>query len=255
MIGPALLFLLAAAPASLPSTAETLARAAKAAEKFWDQFSAVTCTEAVTQARLNQHGKPSYEVESAYDYLIMLQISGADFVVEESRVPVKAARDTRTAPLLVTNGFSTLMLIFHPFFQGGYEYGNPEPERLDGRDVLRIRFQQAKGGRSPSVLKLRQREYPLEWSGSAWLDAASGAIVRIEAGLKAGMEDIGLKTLNAAVDYSPMHFTEDAEVHWLPVEARVEAETMRQHWRNVHRFSNYKHFSVNATEQVEAPRQ
>ena len=193
MIGPALLFLLAAAPASLPSTAETLARAAKAAEKFWDQFSAVTCTEAVTQARLNQHGKPSYEVESAYDYLIMLQISGADFVVEESRVPVKAARDTRTAPLLVTNGFSTLMLIFHPFFQGGYEYGNPEPERLDGRDVLRIRFQQAKGGRSPSVLKLRQREYPLEWSGSAWLDAASGAIVRIEAGLKAGMEDIGLR--------------------------------------------------------------
>ena len=254
--GPAFLFLLAfAAPsASVPAADDVLGRTARAVEKFWEQFSAVTCTESVLQEKLNEHGKVYFKTESAYDYLIMLQISGNDFLVEESRVPVKQAKETKNTPLLVTNGFSTLVLVFHPFFQGGYEFSRPETEQMDGHDVLRVRFQQAPRGRSPSVLKLRQREYPLAWRGSAWIDPPTGAIVKIEAELKESMEDVGLRTLHAAVRYAPVHFTEDAEAHWLPVEAAIEAETPRQHWRNVHRFTNYKYFSVKTKSQTESPR-
>jgi hypothetical protein len=233
----------------VPSTAEALELAGKAAGKFWEQFSAVTCTESVTQARLDSSGKTTFQAQSVYDYLVMLQISGTDLLVEESRVPVKQPKGNRAEPLLVTNGFSSLLLIFHPFFQGSYEYAPPEPERLAGREVLRVRFQQARGGRSPTVLQLRRREYPLEWAGSAWLDAASGAVVRIEAGLKAPMEDIGLRVLRAEVSYAPTTFT-GGEVHWLPSEARVEAQTLRRHWRNVHRFSSYKQFSVVTKDRV-----
>ena len=40
------------------------------------------------------------------------------------------------------------------------------------------------------------------------------------------------------------------ETFWFPAEASVEVETPRQHWRNTHRFVDYKRFSVDTEEPV-----
>jgi hypothetical protein len=100
------------------------------------------------------------------------------------------------------------------------------------------------GARSPSVLKLRQREYPVEWQGTAWIEPASGAVVRVSAGLMTSMEDIGLKSLTADVRYSRVEFSSEQGAHWLPSTAVIEVETPHQRWRNIHSFGQYKLFSV-----------
>jgi hypothetical protein len=124
---------------------------------------------------------------------------------------------------------------------------------LDGRLLHRIAFRHIKGTRSPSVLLLRERKYPLEWRGTAWIDPASGAIARIEAGLEEPMEDVGLLRLDAKVTYSDVRFASGRDDYWLPAGAVVEAETKRQLWRNTHLFTGYRRFDVETNVKTGTP--
>ena len=97
---------------------------------------------------------------------------------------------------------------------------------------------------------MRGREYPLELSGTAWIDPQSGSIARIVATIGNSMEDVGLKTMNSEVDFAPIPFHNMTKTYWFPAKAVVEVETPRQHWRNTHVFSDYKQFSVSTDEKV-----
>lgn len=239
-----------------PPLDEVLRRAGKAVEDFAAQFSSVDCVEEVSQLKLGNGGSIAYRQDSAFDYLIVLHVAGNDLSVEESRMPLKsslAAKKGETLPLLVTGGFSMLLFVFHPMFQSGFEYSQPEFDSPEGgRPLLRVRFRHVHGARSPTVLVLRRRQFPIEWQGTAWLDPETGAVTRVSASLAVSMEDVGLKTLNADVRYAPVAFKDGGGLHWLPETAAIEAETPRQHWRNVHRFTNYKQFSVSTKTEVES---
>jgi hypothetical protein len=39
---------------------------------------------------------------------------------------------------------------------------------------------------------------------------------------------------------------------WIPESAMIDLETPRQHWRNLHRFTNYKRFDVNVHQDIDA---
>jgi hypothetical protein len=109
-----------------------------------------------------------------------------------------------------------------------------------------IEFQPVRGARSPSALELKGREYPIEWRGTAVIDRASGHIRRIQAGLPAPLDDLGLRELTAEVVYGPVSVGRTPGQVWLPQSAVVEARTQRQHWRNLHQFSGYRRFSVSS---------
>jgi hypothetical protein len=240
--------------AVLPTTQDVLRRAGIEIEKFWQQLSAVSCVETVQQLKLAPDGKVLYRQDASFDYLVLLQLTGNDILVDESRAPIGEAGPHRSVPVLVTNGFSTLAFIFHPVFQNAFEYSPPEPSQLDGREVLAVRFQHVAGARSPSVLKVRDQQYPVPWQGTAWIDASSGAILRITAAIMPGLGDLGLKTITADVIYAPVEFKDDPARYWLPATATIEVETERQHWRNIHSFARYRLFSVDVKSSVETPK-
>ena len=239
----------AASTPSTPALEEVLRRTGRAVEAFEQDFSAINCTEEVSQVKLGPGGKPLIHEESAFDYLVMVHSAPDDLTVEESRRELKSPNeDKKKLPLLVTDGFSTLLLVFHPFFQDSFEYAPPEPDVLDGRKVLKVKFRQIHGARALSELQLRGHDFPLEWQGTAWIDARSNFILRITAGLEGSMDDVGLRSLDADVRYAAVRFAGDPADHWLPDTATVEAQTPRQHWRNIHRFINYKRFTVDTKE-------
>ena len=225
-----------------------LQRSEKFVERFWQQFSDVTCDEAVTQARLGKNGKLTYQREALFDYLVLLDLQSDGIGVTESRQTKRQSGNKENVPLLVTNGFSTMLLIFHRYYSNSFEFSTLPDEVVGGRTLRRVHFQHVKGTRSPSVLQLRGRDYPLDLQGTAWIDAPSGSIVRIEAGLLASMEDVGLRALHSDVQYAPVRFSSASDEYWLPTAAEIEAETPRQHWRNIHRFTDYKLFSTEARE-------
>ncbi len=257
--GLALLILLAATGYGRASDAapeaqklnDLLARTADQTAGFLDQFSDVKCTELVRQEKLGKDDKVELKEESTYDYLVILTNSGGELNLSESRIPVhEAKRDRKNTSMLLSNGFATLFLVFHPYYSQAFHFNLAGEEVSEGRTLEKVTFQHVAGMKSPAALALRGREYPLELSGTAWIDPQTGSIAKIEAGIADTLADVGLRSLESEIDFAPQPFPDSKLVYWFPTQARVEVETPRQHWRNLHRFTSYKKFSVSTEEQV-----
>ena len=227
-------------------------RTAKQVSSFLDVISETNCTERVLQEKLGDNGKIIQKEVSIFDYLIILTTPGGELNLSESRiVPENAKRDKKArAPLLVSNGFSTLFLVFHPYYSASFQFARDGEESINGRSVAKIRFQHIPGMSSPAALAVRGREYPLDIHGTAWIDPATGTIVRLTANIDSGMEDVGLRTMHSDVRYAPVSFHNSSETLWLPESAVIEVESRHEHWRNTHQFSGYKRFAVDTKEQV-----
>jgi hypothetical protein len=228
---------------------ELLRRTSDQVSAYLDRISEVSCSERVLQEKLGDSGKTVEKEESAFNYLILLSSANGDVNLVESRLAEddKAIKKLQH-PLLVSNGFATLFLVFHPYYAAGFNFTDGGEETVNGRTLAKIHFQHIPGTRTPAALAVGGREFPLDLTGLAWIDIETGIITRIAAGIDTGMEDVGLRTLRSDVQYSPITFHNPPDTYWLPSEVTIEVETKHQHWRNTHRFSDYKKFSVNTKE-------
>jgi hypothetical protein len=165
----------------------------------------------------------------------------------------EAKHDRKNTSMLLSNGFATLFLVFHPYYSAAFTFTFAGDDLVSGKTLEKVNFQHIPGMKSPAALALRGREYPLELSGTAWVDAQTGSIARIEANIADTLQDVGLKALSSEIDFAPLKFSDSKQEFWFPTQARVEVETPRQHWRNLHQFTSYKKFSVNTEEQVIKP--
>ena len=230
---------------------DLLTRTASQTAIFLDQFSNVKCTEQVRQEKLGKDDKVELKEDSTYDYLVILTNAGGELNLSESRIPLREAKkDRKNTSMLLSNGFATLFLVFHPYYAESFKFTVAGEEVIGGRMLQKVRFEHVPGMKSPAALALRGREYPLELSGTAWIDPQTGTISKIEAGIADSLQDVGLKALNSEIDFAPVPFSDSKQVYWFPTQARVEVETPRQHWRNLHQFTAYKKFSVSTEEQV-----
>lgn len=255
----ALVLLLGSGRASCQDVAQRaqqvlLDKAARQASTFLAQFSEVKCTEQVTQQKLTPNGKVESQEATTFDYLVILNSVGGDLAFNESRLAQHTSGNSKNLSMLVTNGFGTLLLIFHPYYQSSFEFSGLEDEEVAGKRLRRIHFQHIHGLRTPAGLVLRGREYPLELEGTAWIDPDNGTVVRMSARFDRGLQDLGLRMLRSEVDYAPISFPGGHEAEWLPVLATVEVETQRQHWMNVHHFTAYQRFDVSTQESVTLPK-
>ncbi|HET9409828.1 MAG TPA: hypothetical protein VFO39_21515 [Candidatus Sulfotelmatobacter sp.] len=230
---------------------EILARANEQTAAFLDQFSEVKCTEEVRQEKLGKDNKVELKEDSSYDYLVILTNSGGELSLSESRLPLHQAKlDRRRTPMLLSNGFATLFLVFHPYYSRAFRFKLAGEEILEGRRFDKIGFEHVRGMKTPAALALRGREYPLELSGAAWIDPETGTIAKIEADIGDSLKDVGLQSLHAEIQFAPVPFGDTKPVYWFPAEALVEVQTPRQHWRNFHHFGEYKKFSVSTEQKV-----
>jgi hypothetical protein len=237
-------------PGSGTTLNDILAHTRKSVGTFWGQFRSVTCVERVTQEKLGKQGKVEYTQKSAYDYLVLLNAENDGLVVEESRLEQGRKGKSKNIPLLNASGLPTLLLVFHPYYQDDFRYQLQGDELEGGHRVVKIGFAHVPGTRSTTALRLRGEDYPLDLQGVAWVDPETGAIHRIVAGLASPMSDHNLKALTMEVRYDPHTFRFVEGVHWLPSTATIDIQTERQHWRNVHQYSQYKRFAVNTEDRI-----
>jgi hypothetical protein len=241
-----LLFAFALVPASgtvHAQSAPLLDRARQAVVTYVGKLADLHCTEDVEQVKLRPNGKAEASLKSEYDYFLLLQGNSDEFQLAESRLEIGKIPAAKT-PLLLTNGFSNLLLIFHPYYRDGFEFTAEGPESVGGKTLMRYHFAHVRGARTPAALALRGREYPLDLEGTAWLDADTGEPLRIDARLLQPMADIGLRSLTAHVEYAPLNKVAGHPI--VPTTAEIELETPRQRWRNSHVFRDYKLFSAEA---------
>jgi hypothetical protein len=260
----ALFFLCGAAYAQAPPAAQPAAdpavtvvspemdaflRARKSVEKFFEQSSNVVCAENVTQAVVGKNGKANYREDSVFDYQLQANSNSGPLKLVETRETRKAAFRDSTRTLLITNGFTGMLLIIHPNYETSYIFDPAGQESVDGVIYVKINFKSVPGSSSPAALQLRGQNYPIPLSGTIWIEPQSGAVAKLVASMDSSLSDLGLQGMRSEIHYATVRFHDPEESYWMPVSAIIDVETQRQHWRNIHRFTGYKRFR--ATIQVE----
>lgn len=228
-------------------TAAAIDQAQRQITAYLDKLADLHCTESVTQEKLAANGHVEATGRAKYDYLIMMNGSGDDFQLNESRIEAASAHTKQPKlPMLVTNGVATVLLVFHPYYRDGFTFEADNDEVVNGSLATPVHFTHISGRRTPAALALRGREYPLELQGTAWIDKQSGEVVKVEASLLHDMSDVGLNSLHIHVEYKTAKPTKEEGPLTLPALAVVDVTTPRQHWRNTHVFDNYRGFSIEA---------
>jgi hypothetical protein len=227
-----------------------LDQTAKSVSGYLEKISDVRCTETVRQMKLDKNGKTEYSEEGTYDYFVLLQADDDELLLDESRIPKREGKQRQNTPMLISNGFSLLYLVFHPYYRNSFHFEPEENGLVDGRLYRRVRFTYVAGHRTPAAVSVRGREYPLDLIGEAWFEPSTGKITRIEATLNADMQDIGLRSLHAEIDFAPVTLPGWPQTYNFPMVATVDVESLRQHWRNIHKFTDYRRFMVETEQTV-----
>lgn len=237
-------------PAASSASPDPLALARKHVEKYFENFSDLTCKESVTQIVLNGSGHTLYRENSAYDYQFEATSASGSLKFNETRETHNPAFRDPARTLLVTTGFAGLLLVAHPMYEASYVFEPAGAETIGGVTYATIHFIPVPGASSPASLRLRGKNYPLPMSGTLWVDPQSGAIVKLEATVDSSLSDLGLAGMRSEVHYAPHTFHDPAATVWVAVSAVIDVDTPRQHWRNLHKFSDYKRFNVNVQEEI-----
>jgi len=240
----------AADATAISASPDALGLVRKNVQEYFQRFSDLTCKETVTQLVLNESGRTIYRDNSAYDYQFQTTEHDGAWRFTETRSPHNLAFRDPARTLLVTTGFASLLLVAHPMYEASYEFEADGSETIGGTSYLRIRFKPIPGASSPATLRLRGKNYPLPLSGTLWIEPQSGAVVKLEATVDSGLSDIGLAGMHSQVQFGLHQFHEQDEKVWVPESAVIDVETPHQHWRNLHRFTEYKKFDVNVHEEI-----
>jgi len=226
-----------------------IVKARKLIDGFFAQTSNVVCTENVSQTIVGKNNKPMYREESAFEYQMQSSNRSGSLRLTETRDSFKAAFRDPNRTLLITNGFASMLLVLHPNYEASYVFEPIAEEMVDDRTVLKVHFKPIPGASSPAAIQLRGRNYPLQLKGDIWIDEESAAVVKLVSSLDASLEDLGLRELRSETHYAIVQFHGPDEAYWMPASAVIDVETPKQHWRNVHRFTDYRRFR--ATIQVD----
>jgi hypothetical protein len=236
-------------PAFLLRANATLLRARNQIDRFFEQTSNVVCNEDIAQTLVGKNDKPIYREESRFEYQLLASARTGSLKLNESREPRKVAFRDPTKTLLITNGFASMLLVLHPSYEPSFVFEPVSEEIIDGRTLVKIHFKPIAGTSSPAAIQLRSRNYPLPLTGEVWIDTESGAVVKLISHLESSLDDIGLHDIRSEIHYAIVQFRDPQESYWMPSSAVIDVETPKQHWRNVHRFTDYRRFR--ATIQVQ----
>ena len=221
-----------------------LPRARANVEKFVNDFSYIRYQENVVQEKLNQHQKVAYKRETVFDSITRIHCDEGQLYVDEQRVMEIMPRHVDVRPLLSTYGFSTLAMIFHPYYESSFRFTLLEDDSLGGLTLARIHFEHIPGRPSPILYQMIGADKPLGLTGTAWVNPSSGTIQRIEAELNVDSNDLAVKTIRASLTYAPITLQGETEPRLFPATAIIDLETERQHWRNIHHFADYRRYRV-----------
>jgi hypothetical protein len=223
-----------------PLIAATQARV----EQFVQEYSEMRYEENVVQQKLKNSGGVEYKRETVFDSIFRARFEDGQLRIDEQQLIQHLPTHVDNRPLLSTSGFSALAMIFHPFYDASFRFTPAGDESLQGKMLTRVHFEHIEGRPSPILYQMVGAEKPLEVTGEAWIEPASGEIFRIEVTANSAASDMGVKTIRAELTYAPVSIQDEKQPQWLPVTATIDLETPRQHWRNIHRFSDYRKYRV-----------
>ncbi len=192
----------------------------------------------------------------SYDYLFLAHSQSDRMGWDE----VRTGHDGNPIPYeklkgkgFLTSGYAGLGYFFHPQQQPGSRF------RYVGTESSKARLQVIAFAQKPESADLLGRitteetAYPLLFQGLAWVDPDTHQIVRMRVGLLAPRPDLGLYRQDTEIWFREIRFDDVKRGVWLPHEVVVNIEYKNRMFRNRHRYSDYRLFTVETYEKRERP--
>ena len=213
-------------------------------ETFANDFSLIRYDEDVVQQKLRNDQKVLYKQETLFDSMTRIKFEEGKLYVDEQRLTEKPPARVELRPLLNTYGFSILAMIFHPYYASSFRFTGAGEDNLDGKVLARVKLEHIANTPTPVLYQLIGADKPLELTGTAWIDPSTGDICKIDAEFAFESNDIGVKSIRAELLLAPVLLRAETTPRYLPVSATIDLETPKQHWRNIHHFSDYRKYRV-----------
>lgn len=208
----------------------------------------VVSHEEVTQQRLGVSGKVEAHRRLEFEYMILPHMHGTTLSLDEYRAtPSGTPVDTEDMGIrfMLTRGFAGAWMHFLPPVLAAARFRYLGQETNNGLRCHIVAFAQkpgyativgwvSHGGGMVCVL----------YQGIAWIDEVSLRIVRLRTDLLAPRPDIGLERQTNELYLGETRLPQHASLLWLPQQVVVTADSGKQHFRNVHRYSDYRLFKV-----------
>jgi tetratricopeptide (TPR) repeat protein len=225
-------------------------------ESFFKNFPNTVSLEQVRQELFGKNGKVASSLDQHFQYLLLAQPDQWGVGIEEHRATPQgesAALGGLHEGLMLTAGFASVSLFFHPAYQNGAGFRYLGRQSLDGKDLHVIAFAQIpKTARSTERFTTHQGSALILVQGLAWIDPTNFQIVRLRTDLLAPQSKLRLQRQTTEIHFKEVSFKEVATAFWVPQEVSVIVDWKGRVYRNWHRYSDYKLFNVE-TKEVRKP--
>lgn len=225
----------------------------KRVEELVDDVSRFAAIEDLTHQTLDELGNPIDTERRKYDYVASIAETEPGFLaVDEYRSSVTRFYDFPGG--IVSTGFSSLALVFHPHVRDNFELRCEGLGEWNGQATWLIHFRQRddRPNRMHSY-DIGGQIYPVKLKGRAWISPDKFQIVRIEAEMVAPMPEILLLSEHQIVDYGPVPFPRKQVSLWLPKSAEIYFDFRKHRYHRRHSFDHYMLYSVDSIEKRKEP--
>lgn len=242
----------AADDSELPSI---LAKTGTAVAAFFTNFPNTISIEQIREERLGKDGKVKDSLDLKFQYLLLARAERWGLGLEEFRTNDHGDRAMATgleAGLMLTSGFASASLMFHPAYQQGADFRYLGHQALNGRDCYLLAFAQ-KPDKAQMIERFDTDDSTVFvlFQGIAWIDAESYRIVRLRTDLLKPQTTIRLNRQTTEITYDPVQFKQVASAMWLPSAVAVTVEWKGKTFRNLHHYSDFKLFNTETKDRVQ----
>ena len=235
-----------------------LSSVGKTGAEFFANFPNTTSVERVHQEKLRRKEKVSTTLDQKFRYLCFTPAEAFGPGFDEYRSDLagnQAGLQGLGDGFMLTAGFASASLVFHPLYQSQSEFRNLGRQKVNGRDAYVIAFaQQPAKARLNGTFNSGVISMTTFSQGLAWIDSQSYQIIRLRTDLLKPLLDINLERETTDITYGEVHFKDLPTGFWVPNEVTVAVDWNGRHLRNEHRYSEFKVFNVQATEKRGKPK-
>jgi hypothetical protein len=229
--------------------APLLQKVGEAVQALFADLPSTSSLERISQERTEPGQTEQLYLQRDYHYLVSPQKNIADVGFEEYRSELKNEHfkpEESKGSLFLSSGYATHPIYFHPQQQSGSRYrylGRHKSER----NAYVIAFaQRPESAGTLRYLSADNQTIAILLQGLAWIDPDTYKIIRMRSDLLAPRKDISLEFQTTSIRFGEVKFKGIARGFWLPLEVVVATKYQGYFFRNRHRYSQYRLFTVEA---------
>jgi hypothetical protein len=236
-----------------------LSAVGKTVAEFFRNFPNTSSLEQIRQEKLRRKQAVAATLDQKFRYLCFTPAGAWGPGFDEYRVDLSGGEawpQGGKEGFMLTSGFASASLVFHPMYQPQADFRYLGRQKVNGRNAYVVAFaQQPATARVNGAFKSGDTSMATFTQGLAWIDSQSYQITRLRTDLLKPLPEVNLERQTTEIAFGEVHFKGVPAGFWLPQRVTVTVDWNGKHFRNEHRYSEFKVFNVETVEKRGKPKQ